>query len=290
MLTPRVAAIHDLSGFGRCSLTVAIPILSAMGLQCCPLPTAFLSTHTGGFEGFTFLDMTEEMPRVAAHWKSLDLRFQAIYSGFLGSVRQIDIVEAFIRQFSREDTIVVVDPVMGDDGRAYRTYTPQMCAGMARLAELADVITPNLTEAAFLLNKPYEELPKDPEGLREIVTALSLQGKRSVVLTGVSLRAGKTGAMCYDAASGRIETVQTDFVAHPLHGTGDVFASVLTGALVKGEALVSAAAQAAEFVRLCAVRTVEQNLPLREGVDFEPLLGLLTHNSLRGAAIDEKMP
>lgn len=133
-------------------------------------------------------------------------------------------------------------------------------------------------------------MPKDPEGLREIVTALSLQGKRSVVLTGVSLRAGKTGAMCYDAASGRIETVQTDFVAHPLHGTGDVFASVLTGALVKGEALVSAAAQAAEFVRLCAVRTVEQNLPLREGVDFEPLLGLLTHNSLRGAAIDEKMP
>lgn len=152
----------DLSGFGRCSLTVAIPILSAMGLQCCPLPTAFLSTHTGGFEGFTFLDMTEEMPRVAAHWKSLDLRFQAIYSGFLGSVRQIDIVETFIRQFSREDTIVVVDPVMGDDGRAYRTYTPQMCTGMARLAGTGGVITPNLTEAAFLLNKPYEELPKDP--------------------------------------------------------------------------------------------------------------------------------
>lgn len=139
------------------------------------------------------------------------------------------------------------------------------------------------------MNKPYEELPKDPEGLREIVTALSLQGKRSVVLTGVSLQAGKTGAMCYDAATVQIETVQTDFVAHPLHGTGDVFASVLTGALVKGNALVSAAAQAAEFVRLCAVRTVEQDLPLREGVDFEPLLGLLTQDSLRKATAAEKM-
>lgn len=281
MLTPRVVAIHDLSGFGRCSLTVAIPILSAMGLQCCPLPTAFLSTHTGGFEGFTFLDMTDEMPRVAAHWKALDLRFQAIYSGFLGSVRQIDIVEAFIRQFRREDTVVVVDPVMGDDGRAYRTYTPQMCAGMARLAEQADVITPNLTEAAFLLQQPYEELAQDPDGPHRTVEALSLEGRRSVVLTGVSLQAGKTGAMCYDVASGHVEAVQTDFVAHPLLGTGDVFASVLTGALVKGDGLASAAAQAAEFVRLCAVRTVEQRLPLREGVDFEPLLGLLTQDVLR---------
>ena len=124
MLTPRVAAIHDMSGFGRCSLTVAIPILSAMGIQCCPLPTAFLSTHTGGFEGFTFLDMTDEMPRVAAHWKSLNLEFQAIYSGFLGSERQIAIVADFIRQFRRPDTLVVIDPVMGDFGKVYQTYTP----------------------------------------------------------------------------------------------------------------------------------------------------------------------
>ena len=126
MLTPRVAAVHDMSGFGRCSLTVAIPILSAMGIQCCPLPTAFLSTHTGGFEGFTFLDMTDEMPRVAAHWKSLDLEFQAIYSGFLGSERQIAIVADFIRQFRRPDTLVVIDPVMGDFGKVYQTYTPGM--------------------------------------------------------------------------------------------------------------------------------------------------------------------
>ena len=159
MFTPRVAAIHDMSGFGRCSLTIVLPVLSAMGIQCCPLPTAFLSTHTSGFQGFTFLDMTDEMSRVAAHWKALDLDFQAIYSGFLGSGRQIGIVEGFLRDFRKADTLVVVDPVMGDHGRVYQTYTPAMCAGMARLAERADVITPNLTEAALMLGVPYEALP-----------------------------------------------------------------------------------------------------------------------------------
>ena len=187
MTTPRVAAIHDMSGFGRCSLTVAIPILSAMGVQCCPLPTAFLSTHTGGFEGFTFLDMTDEMPRIAAHWARLGLEFQAIYSGFLGSERQIGIVEDFIRRFRRPDTVVVVDPVMGDFGRIYQTYTAAMCGGMARLAALADVITPTLTEAALLLGQPYETLPAGEAGLRQITERLSLEGRRSVVLTGASL-------------------------------------------------------------------------------------------------------
>lgn len=276
MTTPRVAAIHDMSGFGRCSLTVAIPVLSAMGVQCCPLPTAFLSTHTGGFTGFTFLDMTEEMPKVAAHWQELDLRFHAIYSGFLASERQIGIVSDFIRTFRRSDTLVVIDPVMGDDGKAYQTYTSALCSGMTHLAELADVITPNLTEAAFLLGRPYDQLPQEEAGLQELVRELGLHGRRSVVLTGVSLSPGKTGAMCFDAKTSRTETVQVDMIAHPLLGTGDIFASVLTGALVRGDTLFSAAAQAADFVRACAVHTAAQNLPLREGVDFEPMLGLLT--------------
>lgn len=276
MTTPRVAAIHDMSGFGRCSLTVAIPVLSAMGVQCCPLPTAFLSTHTGGFTGFTFLDMTEEMPKVAAHWQELDLRFHAIYSGFLASERQIGIVSDFIRTFRRSDTLVVIDPVMGDDGKAYQTYTSALCSGMTHLAELADVITPNLTEAAFLQGRPYDQLPQEEAGLQELVRELGLHGRRSVVLTGVSLSPGKTGAMCFDAKTSRTETVQVDMIAHPLLGTGDIFASVLTGALVRGDTLFSAAAQAADFVRACAVHTAAQDLPLREGVDFEPMLGLLT--------------
>ena len=274
-ITPRVAAIHDISGFGRCSLTVAIPILSVMGLQCCPVPTASLSTHTGDFEGFTFLDMTDEMPKTAAHWASLGLDFQAIYSGFLGSERQIHIVEDFIRAFRRPDTVVVIDPVMGDHGEVYQTYTPAMCEGMAQLAAHADVITPNLTEAALLLGIPYESLPADEAGCRAIAEKLSMDGRRSVVLTGVSAGDTLTGAVCFDAKTGQAHLVQTQRVCREFFGTGDVFASVLTGALVRGDSLPSATRQAVEFVRACAERTAAQGLPRREGVDFEPLLGLL---------------
>lgn len=284
MPTPRVAAIHDMSGFGRCSLTVAIPVLSAMGVQCCPLPTAFLSTHTGGFQDYTFLDMTDEMPRVAEHWASLDLHFQAIYSGFMGSERQMSIVEAFIQTFRKEDTIVVVDPVMGDHGRCYATYTPAMCAAMAHLAAGADVITPNLTEAAFLLDIPYESLRDDEDGYRTCAERLSLEGRRSVVLTGVSLEPGRIGAACFDASVGRVEFIQTAFETKEFYGTGDVFASVLTGALVQGRSLAEAAGEAAEFVRRCAAHTAPQNLPAREGVDFEPLLWTL-HQEERGSEI-----
>ena len=276
MLIPRVAAVHDLSGFGRCSLTVAIPILSAMGVQCCPLPTAFLSTHTGDFEGYTFLDLTDEMEKAAAHWKSLDLKFQSVYSGFLGSEHQIEVVEQFIRDFRGKDTIIVVDPVMGDQGIVYKTYTPAMCEGMKRLAASADVITPNLTEAALLLDIPYTEMPTDEEGLRNIVARLSLEGQRSVVLTGFSSHPDLTGALCYDAVSEETSAVQVERVNREFYGTGDVFTSVLTGALVKGSPLKDAASQAVGFVLECARLTAQNQLPLREGVDFEPLLGLLT--------------
>jgi len=275
MPTPRVAAIHDLSGFGRCSLTVALPVLSVMGVQCCPLPTAWLSTHTGGFEGFTFLDLTDEMPRTARHWQSLGLEFQAVYSGFLGSGRQISMVSDFIQTFRRNDTLIVIDPVMGDHGEVYRTYTPAMCTGMARLAEQADIITPNLTEAALLLGTPYSTLPSGKEGLQEIVTALSLDGRRSVVLTGASLSPKQTGAMYFDARTGTVGCAQVPLVSRDFCGTGDLFASVLTGALVKGRPLPEAVRQAAEFVHACCVRTAAQTLPVREGVDFEPLLHLL---------------
>ena len=280
MPTPRIAAIHDLSGFGRCSLTVILPILSAMGLQCCPVPTAFLSTHTGGFEGFTFLDMTEEMPKVANHWNTLGLDFQAIYSGFLGSERQIHIVEDFIRTFRRKDTVVVVDPVMGDHGEVYKTYTPAMCAGMAQLAAQADVITPNLTEAALLLGIPYETLSADEADCRSIAEQLSMDGRRSVVLTGASTAPDRTGAVCFDARTGRTDILQAERIPRTFLGTGDVFASVLTGALVKGDALPEATRQAVDFVHACAARTMEENIPLREGVDFEPLLGLLSNHTL----------
>lgn len=276
MPAPRVAAIHDLSGFGRCSLTIVIPALSAMGIQCCPLPTAYLSTHTGGFEGNTFLDMTDQMAPVSAHWQSLGLRFDAIYTGFMGSREQIALSGDFIRAFRREGTIAVVDPVLGDHGRAYRTCTPEMCRGMVELAELADVITPNRTEAALLLGADYGAVRLDSEAACTLwAERLSLGGRRSVVLTGASPRPDRAGAAFFDRATGKTGLVCAPLAPGQFHGTGDLFASVLTGALVRGSSLPEAARLAADFTALAARRTAEQDIPRREGVDFEPLLGVL---------------
>ncbi len=273
MSTPRIAAIHDLSCFGRCSLTIALPVLSAMGCQCCPLPTALLSAHTG-FPGNTFLDLTVEMGRIADHWAAMDLQFDAIYSGFLGSADQVDTVARFFDTFKKSDTAVIVDPVMGDHGTAYRTCTPELCRGMRVLAENADVITPNLTEAALLLDHPYEEIQRTDA--YEVVRRLSLGGRRSVVLTGYSSESGQTGALCFDRDSGESKAVQTPREPQDFSGTGDLFASVLAGGVARGVPLFQAAQAAADFVRDCIARTLAEGLTEQDGVDFEPLLGQLT--------------
>lgn len=273
MSTPRIAAIHDLSCFGRCSLTIALPVLSAMGCQCCPLPTALLSAHTG-FPGNTFLDLTVEMGRIAEHWAAMDLQFDAIYSGFLGSADQVDTVARFFDTFKKSDTAVIVDPVMGDHGTAYRTCTPELCRGMRVLAENSDVITPNLTEAALLLDRPYEEIRQSDA--YEVVRRLSVGGRRSVVLTGYSSELGQTGALCFDRDSGESKAVQTPREPQDFSGTGDLFASVLAGGVAKGVPLFQAAQAAADFVRDCIARTLAEGLTEQDGVDFEPLLGQLT--------------
>ena len=273
MSTPRIAAIHDLSCFGRCSLTIALPVLSAMGCQCCPLPTALLSAHTG-FPGNTFLDLAAEMGRIAEHWAAMDLQFDAIYSGFLGSADQVDTVARFFDTFKKSDTAVIVDPVMGDHGTAYRTCTPELCRGMRVLAENSDVITPNLTEAALLLERPYEEIRQSDA--YEVVRRLSLGGRRSVVLTGYSSESGQTGALCFDRDSGESKAVQTPREPQDFSGTGDLFASVLAGGVARGVPLFQAAQAAADFVRDCIARTLAEGLTEQDGVDFEPLLGQLT--------------
>ena len=273
MSTPRIAAIHDLSCFGRCSLTIALPVLSAMGCQCCPLPTALLSAHTG-FPGNTFLDLAAEMGRIAEHWAAMDLQFDAIYSGFLGSADQVDTVARFFDTFKKSDTAVIVDPVMGDHGTAYRTCTPELCRGMRVLAENSDVITPNLTEAALLLDRPYEEIRQSDA--YEVVRRLSLGGRRSVVLTGYSSESGQTGALCFDRDSGESKAVQTPREPQDFSGTGDLFASLLAGGVARGVPLFQAAQAAADFVRDCIARTLAEGLTEQDGVDFEPLLGQLT--------------
>jgi len=273
MSTPRVAAVHDLSGFGRCSLSIVMPTLSAMGVQCCPLPTAFLSTHTGGFTGNTFLDLTDQMAPVTEHWSREDVTFDAVYTGFMGSREQMALTAEFIRTFKTADNLIVIDPVMGDHGKPYRTYTPEMCAAMAELAAHADVLTPNRTEAAILLGVPYEEVSLDTEeSCRDWVRRLSDDGRRSVVLTGVSLAPDSVGAVCFERNTEEISFVSAKKVDEQFHGTGDLFASVLTGALVRGKTLRDAAQMASDFVSMTAARTAAQDIPKREGVDFEPLL------------------
>lgn len=273
MPAPRIAAIHDLSCFGRCSLTIALPVLSAMGCQCCPLPTALLSAHTG-ISGFTFLDTTGEMRRISAHWSQLSLHFQAIYTGFLGSAPQINLVEDFLRRFHAPDTLLVMDPVMGDHGTPYKTCTPALRQGLRELVAQADVITPNLTEAAILLDIPYHE--SQTADASELVRALSLQGQRSVVLTGYAAAPGQVGALCYDRDTRQVEAIQTARVPQDFPGTGDLFASVLTGALTRGAPLLQAARTAVDFVGSCVARSVAEGAGKAEGVDFEPLLRQLT--------------
>ena len=269
----RVAAIHDMSGFGRCSLTVVLPVLGAMGAECCPLPTAFLSAQTAfpKSDRAVFLDMTDQLARTGSHWQELGAQFDAIYSGFLGSETQIGLIGEFIHTFRRENTLVVVDPVMGDWGKPYRTYTPDLCRRMGELAEHADVITPNLTETAILLNEQYDPNP-DETTVRRWLDRLSLDGKRSVVITGVHQKEGCVGAVCFDRETGRVSSPAAKQEPGEYSGTGDLFASVMLGALLRGEDLHAATALAVDFVQKCAAFTNELGGDKREGVMFERLL------------------
>ena len=274
---PEVAVIQDLSGFGRCSATIALPVLAAMGNRCETLLTAYLSAHTAypSSDRAVFLDLTDEMTRCSDHWAQLGASFEAIYSGFLGSERQIDVLRAFIARFRRPNTLVLVDPVMGDHGKPYSTYTPALCQRMGALAEQADIITPNLTEAALLLEEPYEAVPSGEAGMAAWLERLSLGGRRSVVITGVSLSNGEVGAGCWDRETGRVCFSQTRQEPAHFPGTGDLFASVLLGSLLKGAPLPQSMERAVSFVQTCAAATLELGTPILDGVQFEPLLHLL---------------
>lgn len=271
-----IIAVHDLSGFGRCSLSVVMPTLSAMGVRCYPLLTAYLSAHTAfpttGHE--VFLDLTREMPQVLEHWKALGGEFDGFYSGFLGSAEQMDTLTACLRDFRRPGFLAMVDPVMGDNGLPYRTYTPQLCARMAELAAQADVITPNLTEAAILLGEDYDPDPSLDKAT-DWLHRLSLEGRRSVVLTGLSLDPGTLGAGCLDRETGQVYTAQAPLAHGRFSGTGDLFASVCLGKLLAGHSLDQATQTAVDFVAKAAQATLDRGGAPVEGADFEPLLGLL---------------
>lgn len=275
--TPRVAAAHDMSGLGRCSLTVILPVLSVMGVQCCPLQTAYLSAHTAfpASKEAAFLDMTGEMARTLHHWKELKVEFDAIYSGFLGSKAQVKLLDGFISLFRRKDTMILVDPVLGDHGKLYRTFDEEMCRNMSSLASAADLITPNLTEAALLLGERYENAPADGTGIEDWLTRLSQKGRRSVIITGVRLNPGQVGACCFDRETGKCDFSMAEEVPGEFSGTGDLFAAVCLGALLRGSRLSGAMDLAVRFVARCTRETFHENTPLLCGVEFERLLPYL---------------
>ena len=276
---PRIAAIHDLSGFGRCALTVILPVISSMGLQAVPVPTALLSTHTGGFTDMYFEDLTEQMDKISAHFDALDIKFDAIYTGFLGSEHQIEVVSRFIDRFGDEDCLVFVDPVMGDDGELYSTYTKELANGMKKLCEKADIITPNLTEACFLAGVPYTERKdmscEEASAFANMLTdKISEISKAETVITGLHCRGDLVATYVREKELSRLHTEQHVGCNYP--GTGDIFASVLLGRLLNGASLFDSAVFASAFTRETVEFSMGYDTPVREGVSFEPLLYKLT--------------
>lgn len=293
---PRAAALHDLSCFGRCALTVIDPVLSAMGMQCVPLPTALLSTHTGGFSGMYFLGLDDALRGISEHFERLGLKFDAVYTGFLGSAHQAELVEDFIDRFGGDDgcggaPLVLVDPVMGDDGELYSACTPELVSAMRRLCLCADVITPNVTEACLLADIPYDRAvsmsERDPDGFGRRLAARLLEmstGRlRRVVITGIHCDGGReiaTAAYDAEGGGGAFSFFRQQRVGRDFPGTGDIFASVLLGGLMAGRTTAQAAEEASRFAADCAAYTLASGTdePTRNGVMVEPLLGKLTHS------------
>lgn len=311
----KIAVINDLSGYGRCSLTVALPVISAMGLQCCPAPTSILSNHTG-YPTYFFDDYTEKLPAYIGRWKELNFTFDGILTGFLGSAAQIEIVEDFIRHFapamsgvssapsvsamsgvssepgvsaipgvsSAEGSIepsskaprraqVIIDPIMGDHGKTYATFTPELCERMKRLASYADVLTPNLTEACILTDTPYRPhfSRRELAGLAEKLAALC---SGQIIITGAD--AGEYLAnIIFNPNTGRLSILRKKRVAAERCGTGDLFSSIVAAGIVGGMTAENAVRKAADFVCMCLKETAEYDISAEDGVVFEPLLKYL---------------
>ena len=265
----KAAVINDFSSFGRCSLAVALPILSAMKIQCCPIPTSMFTNHTG-FESFYWTDFTAHMPRYAEEWEKLGLKFDAIETGFLGSVDQINIVKDFLRRFKNENTVVVVDPVMGDYGQLYPTYSMELANAMGDLVEYADIMTPNLTELCVLTNIPYQE-KFSRDALYEMCYRLSSRGPEKIVVSGLVLDENTLGNFIFQR--GQAARMLTREKIGPYRsGTGDVFASIITGCAVRGMGLVESVEKASEYITKTIRRTVELDIPTTDGICIEEYL------------------
>ena len=271
---PRVAAVHDLCGYGKCSLGVAIPVLSAAGCDVCPVPTGLFSSHTA-FPGWYMHDTTDMLPDYLAAWKNIGVEIDAVYSGFLGAPEQCDRIRDLYEMYPQ--ALRVVDPVMADHGKVYPTYTPELCEAMAQLACDADILTPNLTEAAIILGEPIGEnwggTDIDDAEAERIVNALLEKGAKNVVLKGIQREGESCIRNFVGSQDGHITEVHNEYLPYMLHGTGDVYASCLLAAVMAGRSLEDAATFAGDFVHDAMIVSAEQPDFEERGVSFEPLLG-----------------
>ncbi len=264
----KVATINDLSGIGRCSLTVALPILSALGVQCCPFPTAILSSQTE-FDKFSFLDITNEMNNYKKVWKELNINFDCIYSGFLGSEKQIDIVLDFV--LDNKNSLIVIDPVMGDNGILYDTFTENMCNKMKKLISIANIVTPNLTEACILTGEYYKKGEICDEKIKEIAVKISEMGPKKIIITGI-IRENKIYNFAYDKEEDEVFVVKQHFNNESYSGTGDIFTSIIIGLLLSGHELNFAIREASNFIYEAIQYTSQFKTNPKEGIMFEAFL------------------
>ena len=267
---PRIAAVHDLCGYGKCSLGVAIPVLSAAGCDVCPVPTGLFSSHTA-FPGWYMHDTTEMLGDYLAAWKNIGVEIDAVYSGFLGAPEQVDRIRDLYAMYP--GALRVVDPVMADHGKVYATYTPELCEAMAELACGADILTPNLTEAAIILGEEWQGTDISDDEAKRMIDALVAKGAKHVVLKGLQ----REGESCIRNFVGGVDCdtteVHNEYLPYLLHGTGDLYASCLLAAVMAGRSLVEAVAFAGDFVHDAMIVSAKQPEFRDRGVSFEPLLG-----------------
>lgn len=270
----RIVTIQDITCLGKCSLTVALPIISAMGVEASVIPTAVLSVHTA-FPSFTFHDLTPSFAHITKHWKDEQFAFDAIYTGYLGSMEQIQLISNFVDDFKKPNTLVFMDPVLGDNGTLYTGFDLDFAHSMAKLCKKADVITPNLTEACFLLGRPYPGDRCDEAYVKELLLELSTLGAKKVVLTGASLEPGKVGVMAYDAQENRFFQYYNEYFPMRFHGTGDVFSSTCVGALTRGLPLDKALTLAVDFTLASIKASLSDPERRWYSVNFEEAIPML---------------
>ncbi len=285
----RVVTVQDISCIGKCSLTVALPLISAMGIETAIIPTAVLSTHTA-FKGFTFRDLTEDIVPILDHWEKENFKFDGIYTGYLGSLEQIELMKLLIHKFKGEKTLVVVDPCMADGGKLYPGFDQNFAFNMAKLCREADVILPNLSEAAFLLGEDYLSGGYTEDDIKALMLRLASLGAKKVVLKGVSFDEdqddlkgikGKIGICCYDSLSGRYSWYFHKKISTSFHGTGDIFASIFTGAVLSGFSVENSYKLAGDFVVKAIEKTIDHPDYNTYGVDFESVIPWLTEEQQR---------